>query len=78
LAGLDFGVGADDADGCAPGFSCVAEGWVVVMMIVRVRASLAPEANLRGISTLSNYILKTHFEFFIKCYGNRAFDLTIN
>jgi hypothetical protein len=36
LAGLDFGVGADGADGCAPGFSGAAEGWIVVMLMVRV------------------------------------------
>ena len=29
---------ADGADGCAPGFSGAAEGWIVVMLMVRVRA----------------------------------------
>lgn len=29
---------ADDADGCATTFSGVAEGWIVVMLMVRVRA----------------------------------------
>src|SRR6516225_7097667 len=38
---LVFGEGADDADGadgCVPGFSGVAEGWIVVMLMMRVRA----------------------------------------
>jgi hypothetical protein len=38
---LDFGMGADDADGAdgsAPGFSGVERVWIVVMLMVRVRA----------------------------------------
>jgi hypothetical protein len=41
LAGLDFAVGADDADGAdgsAPGFSGIEKVWIVVMLMVRVRA----------------------------------------
>jgi len=41
LAGLDFGMDADDADGAdgsAPGSSGVEKVWIVVMLMVRVRA----------------------------------------
>src|SRR6516165_3119513 len=42
---LVFGEGADDADGadgCVPGFSGVAEGWIVVILMVRVRVRARP------------------------------------
>src|SRR5262249_29895029 len=41
LVRLDFGMGADDADGAdgsAPGFSGVEKVWIVVMLMMRVRA----------------------------------------
>src|SRR5262245_65820640 len=41
FAGLDFGMGADDADGAdgsAPGFSGIERVWIAVMLMVRVRA----------------------------------------
>src|SRR6516162_6755670 len=34
--------GADGADGCVPGFSGVAEGWIVVILMVRVRVRARP------------------------------------